>query len=55
MSENEASGSMLIETPGQDLTEVVERMPAKDIATILGTDLVAVINVLPGISDRVKV
>ena len=53
MSENEASGAILIEAPGQDLTEVVQRISEKDIATILGSDLVAVINVMPGISDRV--
>ena len=44
---------MLIDAPGQDLLELVQRMPEKDINSLVGDDLIALLNVLPGITDRI--
>ena len=52
MPENETAGPVLIDTPGQDLSELFGRMSGKDVTAILGHDLVAVLNVMPGIADR---
>ena len=52
MSEEENAGPVLIDTPGQDLPELVRRMSEKDVTAILGDDLVAVLDVMPGITDR---
>lgn len=52
MLENETAGPILIDSPGQDLLEIVQRMPEKGVTTILGHDLVALLEVMPGIADR---
>ena len=42
-----------MDAPGQDLLELIQRMSEKDVATIVGDDLVTLINAIPGIADRV--